>query len=313
MSEKITFVSAADANYYPLLREWLHSVHRFPQSQGMDICILDAGLTPEQAEKLKPLVTKIIKPDWPRSIPAHKTKGREFLKACVCRPFLPEHFPGYDLYFWMDADTWVQDWRAIGCFLEGARRMKMTLTSQADRAYAKGMRVSWLGSWPWKARSFYFSNARRAFGIKTAREIFPYHVVLAGAFCLHKDAPHWEKWQELILKALDKGKVFTAEQLTLGIMTHLDSYPVEILPAYLHWLCEFKPLWDEEKQIFVEPYLPHEPLGILHISGFDEMRVSRAETTDFKTLDGKTINYTYRYPYFDGETEEETDSLPMAS
>ncbi len=311
MSEKITFVSASDHNYYPMLREWVHSVRRFPESKDMDICILDAGMTKDQIEALRPHVTKIIQPEWPKKIPARRIKGREYYKACVCRPFLMDYFPGYDLYFWMDADTWVQDWRGVERFIEGGRRKKITLTSQSDRAYPKGMRVKWLGSWPFKARSFYFSNARKAFGIKTAKEIFPYHVVLAGAFCMHKDAPHWNKWQELIIKALEKGKVFTAEQLTLGIMTHLEKgYPAEVLPAYLHWLCEFKPLWDSEKQIFVEPYIPHEPIGILHLSGFDEIRVNRAATTDFETTAGGKIDYTYRYPYFNGETNEEVNTLP---
>lgn len=312
-SEKITFVSASDHNYYPMLREWVHSVRRFEESADIDICILDSGMTEEQLAALKPHVTKIVKPDWPKAIPAHRIKGREYYKACVCRPFLPDYFPGYDLYFWMDADTWVQDWRGVEKFIEGGRRKKMTLTSQADRAYPKGMRVKWLGAWPFKARSFYFSNAKKAFGIKTAKEIFPYHVVLAGAFCLHKDAPHWAKWQALIIKALDKGKVFTAEQLTLGIMTHLEKLPVEILPAYLHWLCEFKPLWDDERKLFVEPYIPHEPIGILHLSGFDQIRIDRSATTDFQTTEGRTFDYTYRYPYFDGEKNEEVNSLPKAA
>ena len=311
MSERITFVSSADHNYYAMLREWVHCIRSFPQSKDMDICIFDVGMTQEQVENLRPHVTKIIKPDWPASISASRIKGREYYKACVNRPFINEHFPGYDLYFWMDADTWVQDWRAVELFLEGARRGKMALTSQADRAYPKGMRVKWLGPWPWKPRSFYFSNALKAFGIKTAQKIFPYHVVLAGAFALRADAPHWKKWQELIVKALDNGgKVFTAEQLTLGIMTHLEEYPVEILPAYLHWLCEFKPLWDKEKQMFVEPYLPHEPIGILHLSGFDKMRIDRSDMTDFKTTDGDTIEYTYRYPFFNGETGQIIDERP---
>lgn len=309
-AEKIAFICSSDSNYYPMLREWVHCIRSFEQAKDMDICILDAGMSEEEIKTLAPLVTVIKKADWPAAIPAHKIKGREYYKACVNRPFLKDYFPGYDLYFWMDADTWVQNWRGVEMFLEGGRRKKMTLTSQSDRAYPKGMRVKWLGNWPFKARSFYFSNARKAFGMKTAKKIFPYHVVLAGAFCLHKDAPHWEKWQELIIKALDKGKVFTAEQLTLGIMTHLEGYPTEILPAYLHWLCEFKPLWDKEKQMFVEPYLPHEPLGILHLSGFDQMRVDRSFTTDFKCTDGDTIEYTYRYPYFNGETNEEANTLP---
>jgi len=313
MSEKIVLVSSADSNYYPLLREWLHSIQRYPQSQEMDICILDVGMTKEQLAALKPLVTAIKPADWPKKIPAHKIKGREFFKACVNRPFLKDYFPGYDLYFWMDADTWIQDWHAVEMFLAGGRKMKITVSGQSDRAYPKGMRVKWLHSWPWKVRGFYYTNARKAFGIKTAQQIFPYHVILAGAFCLHADAPHWEKWQELIIKALDKGKVFTAEQLTLGMMVHLEGLPAEILPAYLHWLCEFKPLWNPGQKLFVEPFLPHEPLGILHLSGYDKMRVDRSETTDFETTDGGKVAYTYRYPYFNGETGEEINELHKAA
>lgn len=311
--DKITFVSGADANYYPLLREWIHSIRRFPQSKDMDIHILDVGMTDEQVTKIKPLVNSVVKADWPKKIPAHKIRGREFFKACVNRPFLKDYFPGYDLYFWMDADTWVQDWKAVEFFLKGGARKKLTVSGQSDRAYPKSMRIKWLHAWPWKARGFYFSNARKAFGIKMAQKMFSYHVLLAGAFCLHKDAPHWDAWQNLIIKALDKGKVFTAEQLTLGMMIHMEGLPVEILPAYLHWMCESKPLWDKEKQLFVEPFLPHEPIGILHLSGFDEMRVDRSQTTDFKTTDGGTIDYSYRYPYFDGEVDEGVDELPLAS
>lgn len=305
MQEKITFVCGSDSNYFPMLLEWVHSIRSFPQSEGMDICVLDVGLSEDEVAILTPLVTTVKKAEWPAKIPDYKIKGREFYKACVNRPFLKDYFPGYDIYFWMDADTWVQDWKAVEFFLEGARRKKMTVTGQSDRSYPKGMRVKWIGDWPWKVRGFYYTNARKAFGIKTAQEIFPYHVILAGAFCLHADAPHWEKWQELLVKALKKGKVFTAEQLTLGMMVHLEKYPLEVLPAYLHWLCEFKPLWDEERQLWVEPYLPHEPLGILHLSGYDKMRVDRSDTTDFQTIQGGTVEKSYRYAAFDGEKNKE--------
>lgn len=295
MTEKITFVSSADYKYFPLLREWVESIRSFPQSQNMDICILNAGLTPQQVEELRPLVTSIKDAEWPCPIPAHKIRGREYLKACVARPFLMNYFPGYDLYFWMDADTWVQSWEAVELFLQGGRTKKITLTGQVDRAYPKAIRLKWLWRWPWKVRGFYFSNARRAFGFGTAKELLPYHVLLAGAFCLHRDAPHWKRWQELILQAMRRGKLFTAEQLSLGVLCYREKYPFELLPGWCHWLCEFKPLRDEKNGLFVEPFLPHHPIGILHLSGVDAMRDDRSVTTDFKTLEGNTVKLTYRY------------------
>ena len=118
------------------------------------------------------------------------------------------------------------------------------------------------------------------------------------------DAPHWNRWQELVVKALKRGKIFTAEQLTLGMMTYLeDGFPAEILPAWTQWLCENKPLWDEETKHFVETFLPHEPIGIVHISGFDDMRLDRKLTTEITTVSGKTIQKSLRYEGFDGEAE----------
>ncbi len=310
--DKITFVSGSDHNYFPMLLEWIHSIRSFPQSRGMDICILDAGLKPEQVEQLRPLVAKIHKPDWPCPIPDSKIRGREYLKSCVCRPFINEYFPGYDVYFWMDADTWVQNWSSIDLFLQGADRRKITLTAQVDRSYPRQLRVKWLGRWPWKVRGFYFSNAVKAFGFQKAKELLPYYVLLAGAFALHAEAPHWKRWQELVRQAVAKGKVFTAEQLTLGILCYLEGFSCEVLPAWCHWLCQFKPLWNEETGKFVEPFLPHHELGILHLSGYDEMRLDRSLTTDFQTPEGKTVSLSYRYPAFDGEGTNPA-STPVSS
>ncbi|QQG35421.1 MAG: hypothetical protein HYS17_07685 [Micavibrio aeruginosavorus] len=310
MTEKIAFISSADSNYYPLLREWIHSIRCFRESKDIDICIMDAGLTAEQIEKLTPYVAKIAKPDWPFPIPARKVKGKEYLKACIARPFIPDLFPGYDLYFWMDSDTWVQNWEAIDLFIQGGRRMKIALTGQVDRAYPRQLRVKWLGALPLKIRGFYANNIGKAFGKSLARRLMPYHVLLAGAFCLHREAPHWKRWQELVQQACRKGKVFTAEQTALGVMCYRDKYEFEMLPAWCHWLCEFPAVWNEENRVFVEPFLPHKPIGILHLSGVDEMREDRSAGMNFRTLNGEEIYMSYRYPRFDGALDEVVSNEP---
>lgn len=305
---RTALISSADARYYPMLREWIASVRRFPQSAGMDLCILDVGLTPEQVQALRPLVQAIMPTRWPAALSARRIRGREYYKACVNRPFLRDYFPGYETYLWMDADTWVQSWEAVDLFLRGAQRGALAVAPQTDRGYPRTVRVKWLGRWPWKVRSFYFTNARLAFGFDTARALLPRHVLQAGVFALRGDAPHWERWQTLILKALERGQVFTAEQLTMGMMVHLDGYPAEILPAWCHWLCEFKPLWDDTRQVFVEPYLPHMDIGVLHLAGCDAMRVDRSVKMGFETLadrlaDRRTVQLSYRYPFYDGERD----------
>lgn len=284
-----------------MLAEWVHCVRRFPDSEDYDIGIIDGGLTEDQLNYLKVRSCKIVKPDWPCPIPASRIAGREFLKGCVCRPFLPDYFPDYAVYVWMDSDTWLQRWDVVDMFVEGAQRGKIALTPQVDRAYPRPVRVKWLGVFPVKIRSFYYSNARQAFGLGMAKRLLGHYVLSAGAFALRGDAPHWKAWQARIRETLKKGNVFTAEQLSLGITCHIDGLPVESLPSWTHWLCQFKPLWDEARGVFVEPFLPHEILGILHLSGWDDMRTDRKITTDFKTLQGNVKEKSYRYADLNGE------------
>lgn len=297
---RIALVSSADARYFPMLREWIHSIRRCPQSRDMNICILDVGLTQAQVQTLNAPDIVVRSAQWPKALPAWKIRGRDWLRACINRPFLREIFPGYDYYLWMDADTWVQDWTAPALFLEGAATGKLAIVPQADRAWPKGMRLSWLGPMPWKPRGFYWTNARKAFGIRTAQQMFPHHVLNAGVFCLHAEASHWELWQTLILKALDRGKIFTAEQLTLGMCVHIHGLPVELLPAWCNWLCEVAPMWDLKEGGFVEPFLPRHRIGIMHLSGRDSMRVNRAATDLIQDSEGNRIPMSLRYPYYDG-------------
>lgn len=296
-SKKIALISAADSNYYPLLTEWIKSVKRFNEFRdgNFDLCVLDTGLTEDQHNTLKNEGINIVHTTWPKKIPAHKIRGRDYLKACISRPFFKDYFPDYDIYIWMDGDTWLQTWEPIDLLIRGAEKSGLAICPQTDRAYGKAMRLKWLGPFPWKARSFYYSNAKKAFNGKMARDLFPYPALNAGVFSLTKNAPHWERWQELILKALDKGKVFTAEQLTLGILVYLEKYSAELLPAYCNWLCDTSPVWDEENRIYVEPYLPNHPIGIMHLSGCDKMRADKQETREIKTLTGTTISKNFRY------------------
>ena len=299
--DKIALVSSADKNYFPLLVEWAASLIRFPSLINMDICIFDAGLEPDQCKKLEDMGCKIIKPDWPCEIPSWKIRGREYLKSCVCRPFIPKIFPGYDYYIWMDCDTWLQTEEAVDLLIRAAQKQALGIVPQVDRNMQKTMRVEWLGPFVKKVKSFYYSNARRAFSGKIARELCAKPLLNAGIFSLAGDAPHWAAWQELITKALKKGRIFTAEQLSLGVLVHLKGYRAEFLPSWCNWLCEIAPQWDEEQKLFVEPSLPHHPISVLHLCGFDDMRRDRSVTEEIQTLAGGAKTMTLRYLHLNGE------------
>ncbi|MDD3371615.1 MAG: hypothetical protein PHE27_07310 [Alphaproteobacteria bacterium] len=298
----VALVSGADRNYFPLLIEWVHSIRRFEESADMDICIIDAGLTSEQVNALKPLVKTIFSPEWPEGIPAKKVRGNDCYKANICRPFIRDLFPGYDVYMWMDADTWVQTWGGVQMHIDAALRHpdRLVGTNGSDRNQPKQFRVKWIWRWPYRVTNFYFSNGRKAFDFATAKKLCAQSVICAGCFALSAKAPHWEVWQKKIVAATVKGKLFTADRLTMGMAVYLDGLKAEMLPAYTHWSCNLPPLWDANACLFVEPSMPHVPLGTMHMHGIDEMRASRKVKQTYDTLDGGKIELSMRYPHYDG-------------
>ena len=76
-----TIVTLADSNYFPLLKELIHSIRKFKESENIDICVLDAGLTPKQIDEISTLVDEVKKAEWDIEISFHK-KNKEWLKSC---------------------------------------------------------------------------------------------------------------------------------------------------------------------------------------------------------------------------------------
>ena len=120
-----TIISLADSNYFNLLNELVDSINRFEQSKEIDICIMDAGLTTDQIKILQKKVFQIKKAEWDIEVPNSKVKGREWLKSQVSRAFIPNYFPGYKKYLWIDADAWVNSWNSIDLYFKGCENKKI--------------------------------------------------------------------------------------------------------------------------------------------------------------------------------------------
>lgn len=78
------------------------------------------------------------------------------------------------------------------------------------------------------------------------------------------------------------------------------GYRAGLMLTYRHWLCVCKTRWNAERQLCVEPFMLQEPLGVLHLSGVDELRAERAAKTALETVTGDKVNLNCRFPGFDG-------------
>ena len=291
-------VSLADSKYFELLNELIDSVLSFKESESVSICILDAGLEPDQVKILKNKVYKIVKAKWDIEVPEYKIQGREWLKSQVSRAFLPDYFPGFKKYLWIDADAWVNDWSAVELYFKGSNNQTLSISSSADRAYGRVLRADWIFSNIAFIRSQNYKHAKSSgFSNQISREVALKPHLNIGVFCLENDAPHWLVWQKNLRLALKKGRIFGSEQIAMNVTIYCDQLKVQILPTYCNWFLIENIKFDEIKNTYVEPYLPHHKIGIIHLAGkkYDEYRFNKNKLLDVMSLNNNWIRKNIRF------------------
>jgi len=296
--KSIAIVTMADSNFFELMIDLIDSINNFEERKNVSICVLDAGLKEEELKVLQNKADKIKKAKWDIEVPNYKVKNREWLKSQVSRAFLPNYFPGHKKYIWIDADAWINSWQAIELYLKGSDNNKLAISTSADRAYGRVLRVSWIfKSWA-KIKSQNYKHAKLSgFPEEIARKIALKPHLNIGVFCLNEDAPHWLIWQKNLKKALKHGKIFGSEQLAMNITIYNDEQKVEILPAYCNWTLLDGLKFDLKRNTFVEPYLPNHEIGIMHLAGKEhyKIRFDRNYLLEIPTTEGDVIKKSLRF------------------
>ena len=297
---KKTIVTLADSNYFSLLEELIHSIRKFKESESVNICVLDAGLTSEQIEKISSSVDDIKKAEWDIEIPTHKKK-KEWLKSQISRAFLPKYFPNYEKYLWIDCDAWVNSWSCIENYFKACENNKLGITQSIGPGYRSLAKVNWIFGKIAAIKTQNYKHAKMS-GVSEdhARKLaFAPHLNI-GVFSLMKNSPCWETWQKNLNKVLLKGRIFGSEGLAINMAVYLDNVSTEFLPINHNWITShLLPIFDEKNNTFREPYIPNNEIGIIHLAagmwknGVD-MRVDKNIKVNIKTLEGKILEKSLR-------------------
>ena len=125
--KSVAIVTMSDSNFFELLMELINSITSFKESQNIAICVLDAGLKNDELKLLNNKVDIVKKANWDIKVPNYKVIGKEWLKSQVSRAFLPNYFPGFKKYLWIDADAWVNSWEAVQLYIKGSDNNKLSI------------------------------------------------------------------------------------------------------------------------------------------------------------------------------------------
>tara|TARA_B100000427_G_scaffold197481_1_gene164089 strand:+ start:619 stop:1530 length:912 start_codon:yes stop_codon:yes gene_type:complete len=295
-------VSLADSNYFELLNELIESIKRFEQSKNVSICVLDSGLTKEQHNELSKKVDEIKKAEWDIEVPNYKVKGKEWLKSQVSRAYLPKYFPNYEKYLWIDCDAWVNDWNSIDLYFEACNDGKLGITQTMGPGYRVMSKVKWIYGKLAIIKSQNFKHAIASnIDINNARKLaFAPHINI-GTFSLEKNSKCWEIWQKNLRKTLSAGNIFGSEGLAINISVYIDEVNTEFLPLNCNWIASnLLPKYDEKNQTFVEPFLPNNKIGIMHLAAGiwkdnKDMRLNKSIKIEIKTLENGLLNKSLRF------------------
>jgi len=300
--KKNVIVSLADSNYFDLLNELIDSIKHFDKNNTTAICILDAGLEKDQVNKLTSKVDEIKSAEWDIQVSSIKVKGKEWLKSQVSRAFLPKYFPNYNKYLWIDCDAWVNDWSSIELYFKACENGKLGITQTLGPGYRIMSKVNWLFGKIAIIKSQNFKHAISSkIGMEKARKLaFAPHVNI-GVFSLEKNSNCWDVWQKNLETTLKSGKIFGSEGLAINMSIYIDNVETEFLPLNCNWIASnLLPKFDEKNHTFVEPYLPNNKIGIMHLAAgiWDDkkdMRIDSSVKIQIKTLENKNVSKSLRF------------------
>ena len=300
--KKNVIVSLADANYFPLLNELIDSIKFFKESENTAICILDAGLTENQKEILSKKIDEIKSAEWDIEVPAFKVKGKEWLKSQVSRAFLPNYFPNYEKYLWIDCDAWVNDWNAVNLYFKACEDGKLGITQTMGPGYRVMSKVNWIFGKIASIKSQNFKHAIKSkIGLSNARKLaFAPHINI-GVFSLEKNSPGWKSWQKNLEQTLKSGNIFGSEGLAINMSVYIDDLETEFLPLNCNWIASnLLPKFDEIENTFVEPFLPNYKIGIMHLAagiwdGDKDMRIDKDVKIEILSLQNNLLLKSLRF------------------
>ena len=267
----VLLCTGADATYFPLLAGLVESLAQGPFSRTLPLGVLDLGFDSTQRAWLREKGARLVEPGWDVDFPG-RAAAPAYYRALTARPYLPRHFPGYDLYHWIDADCWVQDDCLMPAFLAAAEAGKLAIVAEVDRGYWTLYKAPKL--WTQNHKAFAWG-----FGSRIGYRLGRNPILNSGVFALAARAPHWQMWADAHAQMLNRRRLrpphradffnfSIAEQTALNYVVFGLRQDYTLLPATANWFCgKGTPKWDAERRLVVEPHAPYAPLSIIHLAG----------------------------------------------
>ena len=210
--------------------------------------------------------------------------GANYMKALVCRPFIPQIFPGYACYLHLDSDCWVQSRESLEIALAAARSSpdRVILAPFVDFSYSFNYASVEAENWL-TFLSYFYEWYSVSYGKEVAERWKGRTLFSAGVFAMSAECPLWKAW------ALELEKVHARDYTNHPIAFHVSeqtalNHLVYSTGAYVpleaihNYNCHVGAVErDSESGAVVIQYPPRRQVGIVHLSYASKMMASYLE------------------------------------
>ncbi len=271
-------VTASNDIYFDSLQHLIRSLDGIQRYGDFRIQVFDVGLTALQRGALEQAGHVMLDPGW--DVDISRWQGvPEWFKAMTARPFLPQYINNADVIVWLDADIWVQDQFMLYDFVRAAQGGSLAVCLELDRCYDNMFMRN-------ASRDVYYNNLSKYYGEDTANRLIHFPMMNCGAFALLPDHPVWPLWQTTVKGAITKYCSNFLEQTALNMAVYSNNIIPHFLPARYNWMtCHALPLLDESSGLFVEPNLPHDKIGLVHLA----CGLWKRDDVEYRTTAGKVL------------------------
>jgi hypothetical protein len=294
MPKNILLVSGGDTKYFNLLSELLNSIRNLPDGDRINLAFLDGGLKEKEINFFKKNNVNVVDPGWRHPIAEKKCKGRDFLKINIAKLHLDKIFPEYKIIIWIDGDAWLQSTSVIKLFELVALKKKLAIVSQATRLQENHISFKNAFFNFVKLKNILYKNAvRSGLSRSICLNLQGRPTLNAGAYGLHQSSGHWENfryWQDIILR---KGRLFTSDQLAMGLAIWQDNLSYEALPDICNYMGPWR--WCKKRKIFVDYFAPYDPISVVHLAGQDKMRADPSTKITIMDMNDAPILKSLRF------------------
>ena len=259
-SAPICLVLASDSNFFEYLRSCLESIYRFPAGYAFDIKVIAIDMTPEHRAWLQGNGIEVFTDlsGFPQF-----ANGQKHYVAMTCRPYIPETFPGYAAYVWIDSDIRFLQPDGLRFYMEHALNpdYSVVIAHEAEATYS-------FNAQPLHNREHHAETFQRLsdeFGVEIAQYFQYYNMHNAGLFAARADSPLWAMYKRNLSITMPHGVHWGREQDAMNVAL-IEVGGVKEAPPTFNWLCRYSmPVWNAEVQAWVTPQELERKINVAHL------------------------------------------------